>query len=59
MEIVSGGAGVLVDELTFEGTVDENGELARRRGVGLRFADARGQPTIERAEGQSACGSGP
>ncbi len=48
MGVVDHGSGILVEELALEGSVDEDGELARGGGVAL--ADAIGEAAIEGAE---------
>ena len=44
-------AGVAIDDRAGEGAVDENGQLARRRGKGFGLADPDGQAPVERAQG--------
>ena len=49
LRVVGIGTGVNVDEMVFEGAIDQDGELARCGGDGFGFADAERHPAIERA----------
>ncbi len=49
--VVDGGPGILVHQSVFQGSIDQNGELARGGGDGLGLADPSGQTSIERTEG--------
>ena len=48
--IVPVGAGVAVDEVAFEGAIDQDRDLAGRGADGLCLADPDGEAPIERAE---------
>jgi hypothetical protein len=51
MLVIGAGAGIVVDQLSLEGAVDQRRQFARGRGDRLRLANPRRQTAVERAEG--------